>query len=216
MTQTSESLGKPIVGVLLAGGKSTRMGGQDKALLALAGRPMIDWAVERLRPQVGRLVINANGDPSRFRGLEAPVIADCIGGHAGPLAGVLAGLDWANANVPAARFISTVATDTPFFPMSLVARLVEATGGNADTIVLASSASGTHPVFALWPIALAETLRRELASGKRKVFDFVRAHGAVTALFGPERIGEREVDPFFNINTPEDLAEAEALLRSSP
>jgi molybdopterin-guanine dinucleotide biosynthesis protein A len=201
-----KTLPEPIVGVLLAGGRASRMGGGDKCLIALGGKPLLAHATARLRPQVDSLVLNANGDPERFAAFGLPVAADNVG--AGPLAGVLAGMDWARANVPDARTIVTAATDTPFFPLDLMKRLVAATEGEA--LAVARSAEGEHYAFGLWPLALAADLRRALAEGRRKAGDFVHDHGALTVDFAPETSGG--VDPFFNINTPEDLARAAALL----
>jgi molybdenum cofactor guanylyltransferase len=201
----------PIAGVLLAGGRSSRVGGGDKCLLQLRGKPLLAYAIERLKPQVDMLVLNANGDAKRFASFGLPVIADESGEHAGPLAGLLAGMDWANTEAPNMRFIVTVPTDTPFLPEDLVARLVEARQGR-EVPAIAASGAGEHPVFGIWPIALAATLRRDLASGMRKTLDWAHAQGAGTARFAPATIQGRVVDPFFNINESTDLAEAEALL----
>ncbi len=199
------------MGVLLAGGRSSRIGGGDKCLLQLRGRPLLAHAIERLKPQVSALVLNANGDPKRFASFGLPVIGDSIDEQPGPLAGVLAGMEWADAEAPNMRFIVTVPTDTPFFPDDLVARLVGAQQGR-EVPAIAASDSGEHPVFGIWPVALAATLRRDLASGLRKTLDWAHGQGAVTARFAPARIQGREVEPFFNINEAKDLAEAEALL----
>lgn len=199
---------QPIAGVLLAGGRASRMGGGDKCLLALGGKPLLAHAIARLSPQVDILVLNANGDASRFAAFGLPVVADSIG--AGPLAGVLAGMDWARAHVPDARAIVTAATDTPFFPLDLVKRLTEATEGNAPAV--ARSGMGEHYAFGLWPISLAPDLRRALAEGRRKAGDFVHEHKALTVDFASEEMSGKSIDPFFNINTPEDLARAAALL----
>ena len=207
----SRIIPEPIVGVLLAGGRSSRFGGGDKCLLQLRGRPLLAHAIERLTPQVSALVLNANGDPKRFASFGLPVIGDGNDEQPGPLAGVLAGMEWADAEAPNMRFIVTVPTDTPFFPDDLVARLVGAQQGR-EVPVIAASDSGEHPVFGIWPVALAATLRRDLASGLRKTLDWARGQAAVTARFAPTRIQDREVDPFFNINEAKDLAEAEALL----
>jgi molybdenum cofactor guanylyltransferase len=201
----------PIAGVLLAGGRSTRVGGGDKCLLQLRGKPLLAYAIEGLKPQVDMLVLNANGDAKRFASFGLPVIADESGDYAGPLAGLLAGMDWANTEAPNMHFIITVPTDTPFFPQDLVARLVEARQGR-EVPAIAASDAGEHPVFGMWPVALAGTLRRDLASGTRKTLDWALAQGAVTARFPRATIQGRVVDPFFNINESTDLAEAEALL----
>ncbi|KAB2848446.1 MAG: molybdenum cofactor guanylyltransferase MobA [Hyphomicrobiaceae bacterium] len=185
------------------------MGGGDKGLRLIAGRPMIERVVERLKPQVRTLVLNANGDPSRFAALGLPVVADPIEGFAGPLAGVLAGLSWARLNAPGTVFVVSAATDTPFFPRDLVARFLDAADGNERRIALARSADGLHPVFGLWPIALAGDLEAALKSGTRKVLDWTGRHATVEVEFqGAEVPG---VDPFFNVNTPEEIELANKL-----
>ncbi len=198
-----------VTGVLLAGGLSRRMGGGDKGLRLLGGRPMIERVIDRLAPQVGVIVLNANGDPSRFASLGLPIVADPIGGYAGPLAGVLAGLRWTQANMPAAVYAVTAATDTPFFPLDLVARFLDASGGQERRIALARSADGLHPVFGLWPVALADDLELALRSGTRKVLDWTGRHDTVEVEF--HRADIVGVDPFFNVNTPEEIALANKL-----
>lgn len=192
------------LGVILAGGLATRMGGGDKALLALGGRPMLAHVIERLRPQVSALVLNANGDPARFAQFGLPVIADPVPDYPGPLAGVLAGLEKA-AQTGAVRIV-TAAADTPFLPPDLVARL-EAAASPDDAIALAATASGLHPTFGLWPVSLRSALARDLAAGMRKVGAWAESKGARRATFE-----DTPFDPFFNINTPDDLARAEQLL----
>ena len=202
---------EPIAGVLLAGGQSSRIGGGDKCLLQLQGKPLLAYAIERLKPQVSAMVINANGDAKRFAAFGLPVIPDDDDTHAGPLAGVLAGMEWADAEAPNMRFVVTVPTDTPFFPEDLVVRLIEAQRGR-EVPANAASDSGEHPVFGIWPIALASSLRRDLAAGVRKTLDWAHAQGAVAAHFAPAALHGSCVDPFFNINDARDLAKAEALL----
>ncbi|MBS0124747.1 molybdenum cofactor guanylyltransferase MobA [Thetidibacter halocola] len=204
------------LGVILAGGLATRMGGGDKALLRLNGRPLLSHVTERLAPQVGAMALNANGDPARFATFGLPVIPDSIGGFPGPLAGVLAGLDWAAGQ--GAEAIVTVAGDTPFFPADLVARLVEASHGQTHPLVLAAtkgeaetrskSRSGLirHPTFGLWPVALRDDLRAALEGGLRKVVLWTEPHGGRECVFPTDAC-----DPFFNVNTPEDLARAEGM-----
>ena len=206
------SASEPVAGILLAGGRSSRMGGGDKCLRMLAGRPILARIVERLAPQVSDMVINANGDPSRFAPFALPVVADSIAGFAGPLAGVHAGLEWVKAHRPGLRYAVTVATDTPFFPPDLVARFLAALPA-APALMVARSAEGVHPVIGLWPVALASELEAALEAGARKAGAFTEAHGAVEIDFPPVEIGGRTVDPFFNINRPGDLAEADSLLR---
>lgn len=201
------------LGVILAGGLATRMGGGDKGLLELGGRPILDHVIDRLAPQVGALALNANGDPERFAGYGLPVVSDSIQGFAGPLAGVLAGLDWAADQ--GAEAIVTAAADTPFFPRDLVARLVAASDGQAHPLVLAATPDPKrgqvrHPTFGLWPVALRGNLRNALADGLRKVVLWTDGHAGREVLFedGPP-------DPFFNVNTPEDLTEARAILEAA-
>ncbi len=191
-----------VPGVILAGGRATRMGGGDKGLKVVGGRRLIDHVIARLAPQCGPLALNANGDPGRFADLGLPVLPDSLPDHPGPLAGVLAGLDWAaGLGAPA---IVTAAADTPFFPDDLVTRLQGAAGPSG----LALAASGGHrqPTFGLWPTALREDLRAALTGGLHKIVLWTDRHGAGTADFPTAPF-----DPFFNVNTPEDIAEAEAL-----
>ncbi|WP_281709058.1 molybdenum cofactor guanylyltransferase MobA [Phaeobacter italicus] len=208
------------IGVILAGGLATRMGGGDKGRLQVGGESLLARVVARIAPQVAGLALNANGDPQRFDDLGLPVIADTIDGFAGPLAGVLAGLDWAAEQ--GASSIVTVAADTPFFPQDLAERLLAAAEGQRYPLVLATtprtgeealkSGGGRrvnrHPTFGLWPVELREDLRGALQNGLRKVVLWTDQHGGREALFEAEPF-----DPFFNVNTPEDLARAEALLK---
>ena len=201
-----------IPGVLLAGGQARRMGGGDKGRLEVAGTSLIERAITRLAPQAAPLALNANGDAARFADLGLPVIADSVAGWPGPLAGVLAGLDWA-AEQGAERIV-TAAADTPFFPADLVARLVAGADAAGAPIALAATPDPErgrvrHPTFGLWPVALREDLRAALAEGVRKVVLWTDRHGAVDVTFE----ARPEADPFFNVNTPEDLAEAEARAR---
>jgi len=197
-----------IVGVVLAGGQSRRMGGGDKALRPLGGISLLERVARRLGPQVETVVLNANGDPRRFAKFGLDVAADSVPGFAGPLAGVLAGLDWTAEHRPECSFIATVATDAPFFPADLVVRLAaEVALADAD-LACAASGGRAHPVFGLWPLSLREDLRRAvLAEGVRKVDQWTARHKLVTVPFS-----EAPVDPFFNVNRPEDLAAAETLL----
>src|SRR5258707_8550809 len=199
-----------IVGLLLAGGQSRRMGGGDKALRLLAGQTLLDRVIDRVRPQVAALVLNANGDPARFARYGLPVVADSVADFAGPLAGILAGLDWTAANRPDCPLVVSIATDAPFLPADLVARLVE--GMNAQRAELACAASGgqPHPVIGLWPVRLRDELRRALvAEGIRKVDVWTARYRLATVPFPEPAPG---LDPFFNANRPEDLDRAAALL----
>lgn len=198
-------------GCVLAGGLSRRMGGDEKSLKTLRGEAMLARVIRRLKPQVGAMVINANGDPDRFRAFGLPVVEDPVPGHAGPLAGVLAALRWTAANRPDARWAVTVATDTPFFPEDLVARLVGAAGHHEAMIALAKSGDRVHPVFGLWPVSLADDLELAIRGDVRKVLMWVDRHPRVDVMFQGPVIDGTEIDPFFNVNTPDDLAVAEAL-----
>ena len=199
-------------GVILAGGLSRRMGGGDKGLLELAGRPMLGHVVCRLRPQVSAVVINANGDPARFAPLGLPVVPDPIGGFVGPLAGVLAGMRWSAANAPDARWIVTAAGDAPLLPSDLVARLTQAVEDRPGAIALAHSHGELHPVIGLWPVALAEDLEEQLGKGVRKVLHWTDRHGTVAMPFRPARVCGLDIDPFFNANTPQELDQLRTML----
>ena len=195
------------VAVLLAGGLARRMGGGDKPLRVLGGRALLAHVLDRIRPQVGAVALSANGDPARFAAFGLPVLADALPGQPGPLAGVLAGMRWAAA-LGVAEVLS-VPTDTPFLPPDLVARLAAARRAGGMPIACAESLGRTHPVVALWPAALADALAAALREGKRSVAHWAAGQGVVSVAF--EAAGG---DPFFNVNSPEDLAEAEALLAS--
>jgi molybdenum cofactor guanylyltransferase len=200
-----------IAGVLLAGGQSQRMGGGDKNLRLLGGKPMLAHIIERAKPQVDVLVLNANGDPQRFAAFGLPVIGDSVTGFAGPLAGVLAGLDWAAATLPEAELVASFATDAPFFPRDLVNQLVVALEEGGFDLACAQSNGQAHPVFGLWPVTLREELRNSLAGGLRKVDQWTARYKLVEVEFRAE-----PVDPFFNANRPDDLAEAERLVALAP
>ena len=189
------------LGVILAGGLARRMGGGDKALRTVGGQTVLARLIERMAPQVSGLVLNANGDPTRFAAYGLPTVQDSIPDHPGPLAGVLAGLDWAIAYAPGVPWIVTVPGDAPFLPVDLVARLHAERGG--ATFACAASGGRTHPVAALWPVAVRDEIRAALTVGQRKIDAFTR----------PERTAVVEwpmgaVDPFFNVNTPDDLTRA--------
>lgn len=197
-----------VLGLLLAGGQSRRMGGGDKALRLLGGVSLLDRVIARFRPQVGVMVINANGDPARFAGFGLPVVADSVPDFAGPLAGVLAGLDWAAAHQPDWEFVASVATDAPFLPHDLVVRLVQGVREAGADLACAASGKRAHPVFGLWPMRLREDLRHAVVvEGIRKVDVWTGRHKLITVSFA-----DRPVDPFFNANRPEDLTAAAALM----
>ncbi len=184
------------------------MGGGDKCLRTIGGRTILEHVIERVRPQTERLLINANGDPARFERFGVPVVADAVEGFVGPLAGVLTGMTWARAHAPDAADIVTVPTDGPFVPRDLVARLVAARAAAGAELAAATSGGQVHPVVGLWPVRLADELERVLVDeGVRKVDAWTARHRLVTVEFPVE-----PVDPFFNANRPEDLAEAERLL----
>lgn len=201
-----------VVGLLLAGGQSTRMGGGDKCLRPLAGRPMLAHVAERLAPQCTTLIINANGDPARFAAFGLPVVADTIEGFVGPLAGILAGMRWAALNAPQATHLCSASSDAPFVPRDLVARCAEALRERPTAIAVAQSHGELHPVIGLWPVALADDLEAALKEGVRKVLRWTDRHGTVPVPFEPVTLGGQAIDPFFNANTPEELDEARALL----
>ena len=183
------------------------MGGADKALMPLSGRPLIAYAIERLEPQVAAVAVSANGDAARFAAFEVPVLPDTVPGSCGPLAGILAGLDWAAQE--GAQALVSVAVDTPFFPCDLVPRLLLAAGADGTGgAAVAASGGRVHPVFGLWPVALRGRLRSVLAQGTRRVEEWVGLAGAGRAVAQFPVAG---VDPFFNINTAADLAAAQRM-----
>lgn len=197
-----------IVGVLLAGGRSSRMGGGDKSLRPLGGRPILARVIERARPQVTELIVNANGDPARFAPFGLPVIADTIADFPGPLAGILAAMEWTARERPETAWVASFPTDAPFFPLDLVTRLFQAIANDAGDLACAVSAGQDHPVFAIWPVRLRQDLRRAMVDdGIRTVNAWTDRYRVVHVMFSCVPI-----DPFFNINRPENLVEAEELL----
>ena len=203
-----------VAGVLMAGGQSRRMGGGDKCLRPLAGKPILTHAIDRVRPQVGPLVLNANGDPSRFAAFGLPVVADVVGDFAGPLAGVLTGLEWAAEQAPSCTWLASFATDAPFLPEDLVARLLAAVVAEGADMACAASDGRDHPVFGLWPLRLRHDLRQAMvAEGIRKVDIWTARFKLVSVDFPLVETAAGPRDPFFNANRPEDLAEAERLAR---
>jgi molybdopterin-guanine dinucleotide biosynthesis protein A len=192
---------KQPLGVILAGGLATRMGGGDKSLLPLGGKPILQHVIDRLEPQTDGVILNANGPATRFADYDLKVVADSIPDFAGPLSGVLAGLDYAASN--GFSHIITAAADTPFFPCDLTPQLLLA--GEANGLALAASPSGRQPTFGLWPVALRDDLRAALTGGLRKVVMWTQKHNAGTAEFPDDTA-------FFNVNTPQDLQTAEAML----
>lgn len=193
--------------VVLAGGLARRMGGGDKPLRLLGGRPLLDHVLERVAPQVAAVVLNANGDPARFLAYGLPVVPDGLPDHPGPLAGVLAGLDWAAEHRPDLPWVLSVPGDCPFLPLDLAEGLHAAREAAGVPLACARSGGQAHPPVGLWPVALREELRAALLAGERKIDRWTARFGCAHADWPAE-----PRDPFFNANAPEDLAEAEALL----
>jgi molybdopterin-guanine dinucleotide biosynthesis protein A len=196
------------LGVILAGGLARRMGGGDKPMREIGGQTMLDRVIARLVPQCDGLVLNANGDPKRFESFGLPVVADTVEGFAGPLAGILAALDWAAANRPDVTWVVSVAGDCPFLPKDLVARLHQARGAESAQLAAAASGGQSHPVIGLWSIALREDLRHALVVEDCRKIDRWTARYPLATVSWPAM----PVDPFFNANTIEDIAEAERLI----
>ncbi|CAH2604075.1 Molybdenum cofactor guanylyltransferase [Rhodovastum atsumiense] len=195
--------------VLLAGGLGRRMGGGDKPLRLLAGRALLDHVLDAIRPQVSAVALNANGDPARFAAWGLPVIADPLPDNPGPLVGVLAGMRWAESQ--GAADVLSVPTDTPFLPPDLVQRLIAARCAVDVPIACAATGGRTHPVIALWPVVLADALEAALRAGMRKIDRWTAEQGVAVVDFD-----DYTTDPFFNVNSPEDLARADAVLAAGP
>jgi len=200
-----------VVGLLLAGGQSRRMGGGDKALRLLGGIALLDRVIERLRPQVDALVLNANGDRARFARFALPTVADSVPGFAGPLAGVLAGLDWAASHRPDCPYVVSVATDAPFLPADLVARLAHGLDEARADLACAASGGRSHPVFGLWPVWSRDDLRRAVVDQAISKVDLWTARYVLATV----PFDDQPVDPFFNANRPEDLETAATLLKAA-
>jgi len=197
---------------VLAGGLARRMGGGDKARLRIGDATILERVLARIGPQCSRVIINANGDPARFADTGLPVVADSVPDFAGPLAGILAGLDWAAANAPRDEWLLSVPGDCPFLPRDLVPRLHQARAAAGAPLACARSGEWRHPVIALWPVALREDLRRALVDdGLRKIEIWTARHGVAIADWPAE-----PVDLFFNVNTPEDAARAEGNVKEYP
>ncbi len=197
-----------VAGVLLAGGLARRMGGGDKCLRPIAGETLLARVIARVAPQVGPLILNANGDPARFASYGLPVVADVVEGYAGPLAGILTALDWAAENAPHHPLVASFATDAPFLPRDMVEVMVEARDLAGADLACAVSGGRTHPVFGLWPVELRADLRHALVEqGERKIDRWTASHRLVEVVFPCD-----PVDHFFNANRADDLAEAERLI----
>jgi molybdenum cofactor guanylyltransferase len=192
-------------GLVLAGGLARRMGGGDKGLIRIGRETILERAVARVGPQCAGVIINANGDPTRFAAFRLPVVADDVEGFAGPLAGILAGLDWLAANAPTIGWLASVPGDCPFLPRDLVSRLHAARTATGVPLACAKSGDWRHPVVGLWPVDLRADLRRAVVTeGLRKIEVWTARHGVALAEWPAE-----PVDPFFNVNTPEDAAQAQ-------
>ena len=194
--------------IILAGGLSTRMGGGNKALRMLGGETLLTHVIRRLKPQTDRLAINANGEPEQFEGYGLPVVPDSFAGFAGPLAGVLAGMEWAADE--GMESVVSVSVDTPFIPHDLLHRLCEARGRSGLAVAASPDRTGQlrdHPTCALWPVALASEVRAALESGLHRIGQFAAAYDPGRAVFDSQPF-----DPFLNLNTPEDLARAARLV----
>jgi molybdopterin-guanine dinucleotide biosynthesis protein A len=197
---------------VLAGGLARRMGGGDKARIRIGGATILQRVLTRLAPQCSRVIVNANGDPARFADTGLPVVADSMPDFAGPLAGILAGMDWAAAHAPEYHYLTSVPGDCPFLPKDLVARLHEARAAAGTPLACARSGAWRHPVVALWPVGLREDLRRSLVGeGLRKIEIWTARHGVGIADWP-----DTPIDPFFNVNTPEDAARAEDVAAQYP
>jgi molybdenum cofactor guanylyltransferase len=197
---------------VLAGGQARRMGGGDKARIRVGGTTILERVLSRLAPQCSRIVINANGDPARFSDTGLPVVADSVPNFAGPLAGILAGLDWAAANAPDREWLLSMPGDCPFLPRDLLTRLNEARLAARAPLACAGSGGRTHPVVGLWPLMLREDLRHALVEeGLRKIDLWTARHGVATADWPTI-----PVDPFFNVNTPDEAKSAEAIAEQYP
>ena len=198
-----------VCGLLLAGGQSRRMGGGDKCLKTLNGKSLLARVIKCARPQVDHIILNANGDVARFDSYGLTVVKDVVDGFAGPLAGILTGLEWVRNNRPDCHWVASFACDAPFVPDNLVSRLSEAIVEKNGALVCASSNGRDQPVFGLWPVALAGDLRSALVKeGVRKVDIWTGRHHLVRANWSIDPI-----DPFLNVNRPSDLAKAEKVLR---
>jgi molybdenum cofactor guanylyltransferase len=202
----------PTLGLVLAGGLARRMGGGDKARIKIGGATILQRVLARLVPQCGRVIINANGDPARFADAGLAVVADSVPDFAGPLAGILAGLDWAAANAPAIDWLVSAPGDCPFLPKDLVTRLHAARVAANTPLACARSGEWRHPVVGLWPVKLREDLRHALVGeGLHKIELWTVRHGIAIAEWPATPI-----DPFFNVNTPKDAAQAEAIAAKFP
>ena len=197
----------PTLGVLLAGGLARRMGGGDKPMRSIGSRTLLERVIARVRPQCDDLILNANGDPARFAAFGLTVVADNVPDFPGPLAGILAALDWTAANRPDIAWMLSAAADCPFLPRDLVARLHEARAREDAQLAVAASGGQTHPVIGLWRVSLRDELRHSLVVEDIRRIDRWTARYRLATVSWPTE----PLDPFFNANTVEDIAEAERL-----
>ena len=196
-----------VVGIILAGGLARRMGGGDKCLLPLAGKTLLQRTIDRAQPQVHQLLLNANGNSLRFARTRLPVIADLFPNNLGPLAGIHAGFNWMQTKAPQAEWLISFASDTPFFPANLVEELLAAAQTASTKLAVATSKLNAHPVFALWHISLKPEIEAQLKTAEApRLQDWMKAHNPVEVDFNADAY-----DPFFNINTPQDLYAAEPI-----
>ena len=208
-----------VVGVILAGGASRRMGGKHKGLIDVAGQPMIQHVAGRLGPQVRQLAISVYGEGTEFRSFGVPLICDAAAERHGPLAGVLAGMMWTKANHPEARWIATASCDAPFCPRDYVGTLLKATftpPAKAECIAIAASNGRQHFAFGLWPVALSADLSAYLGVGERRMQGWMERHGHIVAEFPLRLCHSQPLDPFFNVNTPDDFATAQRCAAALP
>ncbi len=200
---------KKVVGILLAGGKSSRMGGGDKCLKKLGNKTILEHVIARSFPQVEKLILNVNGQYSEYARYKLPIVSDVVAGHCGPLAGILTGMSWVKKNLPSCKWLVSLPTDAPFFPNNLVEKLFSALEENKARISYACSHGRNHPVFGLWPVDLEEDLRRSIVEDKVRKIEFW------TNKFTTSRAEfvSRSFDPFFNINNREQLEKAKGMIR---
>ena len=196
-----------IIGMILAGGLSSRMGGGDKTLLTLNNQPILQHVIDRIKPQVDALIINANGDAVRFNDFNLPVVRDTVGDYAGPLAGILAGLEWISTHHPHTQWMISVSGDTPFLPTTLVAQLINAAQKDNSQLAVVRTQGFCHPTIGLWSVSLASALRRALVEEQLYKVDRFTARYSLSIV----DFDHVPFDPFFNINTPDELAQAEML-----
>ena len=203
-------MSKSVVGVLLAGGLARRFGGGDKCLIELSGKPLLDHVIDRVEPQVDRLILNANGAPDRFQSYGLDVVADVVEGYAGPLAGILTALEWVRAHAPEAAWVASFPTDAPVMPADLVSRMRDAISAQGADMACAMSAGRTHPVIALWPVGIVDDLRKALVDQDIRKIDRFTAHYKIVHV----DFAVGDFDPFLNVNTPDDLARAAEIVNS--